>query len=205
MRRTLFTAVAAVITALTAAGCAQHAASPATPSATAPNTTAAAPNESAAASNGTTPPSPASPGTTGTPAAAKAACAATAPVTARTLTITTADNGKTLCLRTGTAVTVLLRGAVGDQWTPIHSSSAALVPRTDPQLMLQRGVAGAAFEAARPGVTTITSARHACRFPVPVNASPANAPADPGSTTSATTAPLRCGAIIAFKVTVAVT
>jgi hypothetical protein len=200
MRRTLFTAVAAVITALTAAGCAQHAASPATPT-----TTAAAPNESAAASNGTTPPSPTPPGATGTPAAAKAACAATAPVTARTLTITTADNGKTLCLRTGTAVTVLLRGAPGDQWTPIHSSSAALVPRTDPRLMLQRGVAGAAFEAARPGVTTITSARHACRFPVPVNASPAAAaPADPGSTTSATTAPLHCGAIIAFKVTVAV-
>jgi hypothetical protein len=92
---------------------------------------------------------------------------------------------------------VILRGTAGDQWTAIRSSSAVLAPRADPRMTLQRWVTGAAFEAARPGVAAISSARHPCRI---------LAPADPGSTTSATTAPpMHCGAIMAFRVTIEVT
>jgi hypothetical protein len=181
VRGTLLTAAAAVIGAWAVAGCAQQPASPAANGTPAPGTSTA---------NGTT--APGTSAANGTPAGT--ACATARP---GALTVTTADNGKTLCVRTGTEVMVLLRGTPATMWTSIRSSSAILRPRADPRLMLQRGVTGAAFDAAGSGLAAITSLRYPCRI---------LAPADPGSTTSATTAPpARCGAVMAFRVTIEVT
>ncbi len=82
------------------------------------------------------------------------------------LTITSADNNKTLCVTTGTIITVILRGTLSDKWTPIHSDSVAATPRADPAMTLQAGVTGAAFDAARPGTATISSARPPGNFRV---------------------------------------
>ena len=82
------------------------------------------------------------------------------------LTITNADNNKTLCVTTGTVITVFLRGTLSDKWTPIHSASAVLTPHVDPAMTLQAGVTGAAFKASSPGTSTITSARNTDHFQV---------------------------------------
>jgi hypothetical protein len=191
------TAVAAVMTILTVAGCAQRPASPAANGSTGANGTTAtngtAATSGSPAANGT--PAKAAP-TTSTTTRPTASCDASGPLPASGLTITAADNGKTLCVRAGTAILVLLRGTAGDQWTTIRSSSAVLAPRPDPRMMLQRWVTGAAFKAAHPGMAAITSARYPCRVPPP---------ADPGSTTSTTSPPVHCGAIMGFRVTVQVT
>lgn len=109
-------------------------------------------------------------GATSTPPAS--ASTGTAGCVRPRLTITSADNNKTLCVTTGTVITVMLRGTPSDKWTPIHSSSIAVTPRVDPALTLQAGVTGAAFDAATPGTATISSTRPPGHFSVTLDIRP---------------------------------
>ena len=122
-----------------------------------------------------------------------ASCASAGPPISL-ITITYADNGRTLCVRPGTAVQVYLKGTATNRWSAIHTSNAAvLAPHANGRLMLMVGVTGASFLAAHPGTATIRSFQQPCG----PNATPGNEAAQSGT--------LECGVIIAFHVTVKVT
>jgi hypothetical protein len=164
--------------------------------------TAACASQAASTSAGGTPPGPASasppaagpsaaPTATGAsaspPAASVSASAPSGgscgggakPAPSGTLTLGNRDSGSTFCLRVGQQVMVYLQGSPSRMWAPIRSDSSALRPAPSGRLMLVRGVTGAAFTAARPGIAHITSARPAC-----------------------VGTPVRCDALMAFQVTV---
>jgi hypothetical protein len=109
------------------------------------------------------------------------------------ITITYADNGRTLCVRRGTAVQVYLSGTPANRWMAIHASGDALVPHAHGRLMLKPGMTGASFLAAHPGTATITSIREPC------------GPGQTPGNTGAQSGTLECGVIIAFHATVKVT
>jgi hypothetical protein len=129
-------------------------------------------------------PAPGDPGT--------ARCQGTSAARAKLITITYADNGRTLCVRRGTAVLVYLKGTAANRWSPIHANSDVLAPHADGRLMLALGVTGASFLAAHPGTATIRSFRQPCG----PDQTPGNAAAQSGT--------LECGVIIAFHATVTV-
>ena len=110
------------------------------------------------------------------------------------ITITYADNGRTLCVRPGTAVQVYLKGAATARWSPIHTSNmAVLAPHANGRLMVMVGEIGASFLAVHRGTATISSFGRPCG----PDKTPGNAAA-PGGV-------MECGVIIAFHVTVKVT
>lgn len=109
------------------------------------------------------------------------------------ITITYADNGRTLCVRRGTAVQVYLTGSPANRWMAVHASGDALVPHASGRLTVKLGVTGASFLAAHPGTATITSFREPC--------GPDQTPPDAGAQSGT----LECGVIIAFHATVKVT
>jgi hypothetical protein len=157
-----------------ASGCGQqHARTPAGPPLSA--STSAAPMPS---------PVPGDPGT--------ASCGSAAPPIAL-ITITYADNGRTLCVRHGTAVQVFLKGTPTNRWSAIHASNDVLTPHANGRLTLALGVTGASFLAAHPGTATIRSFQQPCG----PNTTPGNGASQSGV--------LECGVIIAFHVTVKVT
>jgi hypothetical protein len=78
------------------------------------------------------------------------------------VTVGLSDNGKSLCVKPGTNLMVLLRGTPNRTWTSIHASSRVLEPRGNGILTLQRGVTAAYFVAAHTGRAVISSARPAC-------------------------------------------
>ena len=108
----------------------------------------------------------------------------------RVITLTNADNGRSVCVRRGTAVLVYLRGTHASRWSAIHASSGALRPHAHGHGLLALGVTGASFVAARPGTASITSTRQACPTP------PANSGSQSGT--------VECGAILGFRVVVRV-
>ena len=165
--------------AVLASGCGQqHAGTPAGPPLSASSSTpSAAPEPS---------PVPGAPGT-----AAK--CGSAAPPISL-ITITYADNGRTLCVRPGTAVQVYLKGAATARWSPIRTSNqAVLAPHANGRLMVMAGVIGGSFLAVHQGTATISSLGRPCG----PDTTPGNAAA-PGGV-------MECGVIIAFHVTVKVT
>jgi hypothetical protein len=168
-RTTSLSAVAGVTTLLAlVAGCAS--ASSSGPASTATQTTA--------------PASSAAPSSTGAPQQALHSCVS------HTLTVSLADNNKSLCVTTGTVVAVYLHGTLSDRWGAIRSSSVALAPKANPRLTLQVGITGAAFEAIHPGVATISSARYPCQART----------SGPGAPSPAT----QCGSPSDFRVTLTV-
>jgi hypothetical protein len=106
------------------------------------------------------------------------------------ITLTTADNGRSVCVRRGAAVQVYLKGTTTSRWSVIRASSAVLQPHASGHLTLALGVTGASFLAARPGTAAITSFRQVCPTPPP------NSGAQSGV--------LECGAILGFRVSVRV-
>jgi hypothetical protein len=121
-----------------------------------------------------------------------ASCGSAAPPIAL-ITITYADNGRTLCVRRGTAVQVYLKGTPTNRWSAIHATGDALTPHANGRLLLRLGVTGASFLAANRGTATIRSFRQPCG----PNTTPGNQAAQSGT--------LECGVIIAFHATVKVT
>jgi hypothetical protein len=79
-----------------------------------------------------------------------------------TVTLTTSDNGKALCVRQGIGVLVTLQGTPVSKWAPIHASSTALSRRVNGRLALPLGVTGAYFLAVHPGASAIMSSRAVC-------------------------------------------
>jgi hypothetical protein len=107
--------------------------------------------------------------------------------------ISNSDNHRSLCVQRSTAVLVYLLGTATSRWAAIHVSSAVLQPLAHGYRGRMRGVTGASFLAVRSGTAAITSIRSVC--------GPA---ATPGNGASAR-GTLRCGAMLAFRVTVTVT
>jgi hypothetical protein len=106
--------------------------------------------------------------------------------------VTAADNGKTLCIRTGTPLLVFLHGSAASKWTPIKVSSPALAPHPNPAFTLALWVTGGSFIAVQPGTAVLTSSRPAC--------SPGSSPASvsPGAT--------QCPSVVAaFRVRLIIT
>jgi len=126
--------------------------------------------------------------------AGAAACGATAAVLGpgRTLTLGSADNRRSFCVKRGTGVLIFLHGTATARWSPLKSSSAALVPSANGHLMLALGVTGGFFVAARSGSAVISSARSRCGS----SAVPPTGPATPGKAS--------CGPAELFRVTVRV-
>ena len=106
------------------------------------------------------------------------------------ITLTNADNGRSVCVRRGTAVLVYLRGTQASRWSVIHTSPGVLQPHANGHGLLPLGVTGASFVAARPGTASITSTRMACPTPPP------NSGSQSGT--------VECVAILAFRVSVRV-
>lgn len=120
------------------------------------------------------------------------ACGSAAPPIAL-ITITYADNGRTLCVRRGTAVLVYLTGTPKSRWSAIHASGTALIPHPDGRLTLPLGETAASFLAAHRGTAVLSSFRMPC--------GPEQTPPNAGSQSGT----LECGVIIAFHATVKVT
>ena len=106
------------------------------------------------------------------------------------ITLTNADNGRSVCVRRGTAVQVYLRGTQASRWSAIHASSGVLRPHANGHLLLALGVTGGSFIAAHPGTASLTSTRLVCPTPPP------NSGSESGT--------VECGAILGFRVSVRV-
>jgi hypothetical protein len=98
-----------------------------------------------------------------------------------TATITDADNGKRLCVATGTSVEVYLRGTADSKWSPPAPDGKALRPVFNGKAALAVGVTGGFFLADEPGVVHLSSHRAA---------SPSGG--------------MACQALVSFQVTVSV-
>src|SRR5215472_7853017 len=53
------------------------------------------------------------------------------------ITLTNADNGRSVCVRRGAAVLVYLRGTQASRWSVIHTSSGVLRPRANGHGLLE--------------------------------------------------------------------
>jgi hypothetical protein len=176
MRSVPALAVAAIGVVALASGCGkQHQGTPPGP-----------PLASSPAASPAPAPSPGDPGA--------ASCQGTSAPKAAQVTITNADNGRTVCVRRGTAVLVFLRGLPPHKWAAIRAFGAALQPHANGHMMLQLGVTGGSFLAVHRGTSVLISTLMACG---PTQAPP-NADAQSGGG-------LECGAILGFRATVKVT
>lgn len=146
------------------------------------------PGANVAASSGSTPATPATSTATSTAAAPAGglghSCGPPTAPAGTSLTLTSADSGKTYCVGLGTTVLVYLKGTLDRRWTPIRVSSSALRPAASGHLALALGVTGASFVAARAGEAVISSTRPVC----------GSGTASPGA--------LSCDAIQGFRATV---
>lgn len=107
----------------------------------------------------------------------------------QTVNLTVSDDNKTLCVRQGVGVLVILQGTPASTWAPIHASSTVLSPRPNGGLALPRGATGAYFVAVHPGTSVITSSRSVC----------------PGAGAPPSGHAMSCDALLAYHVTVKVT
>jgi len=192
MRSAPVLAAAALGAAAVISGCGQQ-----HPSATAGPPQAGAPSPPAAGSPSPLPPGASSPPAAGSPSpptppgtSLAGACQGGPAPRPGAITLTNADNGRSVCVRRGTAVQVYLRGTRASRWSGIHASSGVLQPRGNGHGLLALGVTGASFVAAGPGTAAITSFRLVCPTPPP------NSGAQSGTE--------ECGAILAFRVSVRV-
>jgi hypothetical protein len=100
-------------------------------------------------------------GRKGTTASTHLKCANLRP-SSNTVSLTNVDNGKTVCVRPGIGLLVVLRSQTAHLWTAIVSSSAVLTPRPNGALSLVRGATGGYFVASAPGHATLTSIDSRC-------------------------------------------
>jgi hypothetical protein len=88
-----------------------------------------------------------------------------------TLVLSDKDNGRQLCLATGTHLEVYLQGTASDPWTDPAPGSDVLRPEVSGKRALMIGVAAGFFVAAHPGRTTVTASRDAAHFVITVSVS----------------------------------
>lgn len=91
---------------------------------------------------------------------ARAVCQREAPL------ITQADNGKTICVRVGGTVTVLLSSNDSSRWLQPLASGSALKRAPSGAASLVKGVTGAWFTATRSGQVLVTSVRPPCEVAI---------------------------------------
>ena len=80
--------------------------------------------------------------------------------------ITQADNGKSICVRVGDTVSVLLHSNQSSLWLAPLASSGALQPTPNGAASLAVGVTGGWFSAVRPGRVLVTSVRPPCQVAI---------------------------------------
>jgi|SRR5579859_3089404 len=88
-----------------------------------------------------------------------------------TLVLSDKDNGRQLCLATGTHLEIYLQGTASDPWTDPAPGSDVLRPEANGRRALMIGVAGGFFVAEHPGRTTVTASRDAAHFVITVSVS----------------------------------
>lgn len=96
---------------------------------------------------------------------ARASCR---PVASKSLVLTQASTGKTICVRVGTKVTVYLRGTRSQPWTEPVATGHALKGVPNGAFSLVVGLTAASYAAARPGKSLILSVRPPCLASVPI-------------------------------------
>jgi hypothetical protein len=78
------------------------------------------------------------------------------------------DNGKALCLATGTHLEVYLQGTATDKWTNPVSDNDALIPAPSGKGALAVGVSAGFFVGDHPGHAKVTATRDGTRFAIDV-------------------------------------
>jgi hypothetical protein len=85
-----------------------------------------------------------------------------------TVTLTEVDQGRTVCVATGTDVEVYLRAPrAGQQWSPPVPDRTILQPHASGKGALQMGVTAGFYRAVTPGQARITAQLAPCRGPKP--------------------------------------
>ncbi|MCW2917336.1 MAG: hypothetical protein JWN52_5404 [Actinomycetia bacterium] len=84
-----------------------------------------------------------------------------------TVTLTEADNGRTLCLTQPGHLEVYLHGTARDRWQPITLEGDALRRAASGKATLVLGVTGGFFTTAHVGTVHLSSARRPCGTPAP--------------------------------------
>jgi hypothetical protein len=107
---------------------------------------------------------PGSPGTGGGGGAADASCPQG--VRTGTVTLSETDQGRTVCVATGTSVEVFLHAkSTGQQWSKPVPDRTILRPAANGKGALQVGVTAGFYLAAEPGQARITAQLAPCRGP----------------------------------------
>ena len=166
MRRTTFlptTLTAAAVTALLLTGCGSSGGGG---TAADGKTTVPPASASESPSASSAPPSP-SPSGSGTPPASPtpsaSASTSTAPTgCARTLALTAADNGHTVCLVKGGEVRVSLDGSKDRPWSPVRAKGSGVLEAVNAGFVVLPGDANAAYRATGGGTARLTSSRPLC-------------------------------------------
>jgi hypothetical protein len=83
------------------------------------------------------------------------------------VTLTEADNGRPVCVATGTTVEIYLHAQAGQQWSKPVPDKPILQPTETGKGMLQRGVSAGFYLAAQPGQTVVSAQLVPCTGPKP--------------------------------------
>jgi hypothetical protein len=100
------------------------------------------------------------------------------------VSLSEADDGKQVCLATGTALELYLHGTVDSKWSQPTADGTALRPTASGKRALQVGVTAGFFVADAPGTVHLTAQRAACPSP--------------------SSGGMACQALIGFRVTITV-
>jgi hypothetical protein len=108
---------------------------------------------------------------TGAPSGLSSAGASTTPSSLpgcpASLDVNNADNGKTVCVTRGGAVTVSLLGSPGQDWAPLQVSPAQVLTAVPISRSGPADMTVSAYTAAAAGMADLTSSRSACPPPAP--------------------------------------
>jgi hypothetical protein len=91
----------------------------------------------------------------------------------KSLTLTLASKGKTICVRVGTHLHVYLQGTRSQPWKEPVATGHALSGIPNGAFSLPVGITAASYAAVRPGQSLIVSIRPPCRAPVKNEVEPA--------------------------------
>jgi hypothetical protein len=91
----------------------------------------------------------------------------------KSLVLTMTSKGKTICVRVGTRLEVILHGTRSQPWKEPVATGHVLTGVPNGAFSLPVGITAASYAAARPGQSLIVSIRPPCQVPVKNEAQPA--------------------------------
>jgi len=144
---------------LAVAGCAQ----------TGPGSAAPVPYESSAPAPTTSAPSPTASPVPTQPGAPIPKGACTGVPQTQTVTLSEQDNGRQVCVATGTQLEIYLKGTMTDKWSNPVPDSGVLRPVASGKGALAVGVSAGFYVADHPGQTRVTAFRGSAHFEVDVS------------------------------------